>query len=220
MFTSATPSTDGNNANISQAEIRVYSLNSSLQRVSDDAAADAYVFSPVACIHPSSFSGGLSLTVASGATEEIVLGVGADVSATPGGHAFASLDPSIFVDPHFSDAGEYSIELSPGVGNGLPVAGVPEPTVWTMLLIVFAGLGLRPILQGHRRDRLWAAFLARRAGRDPSKRAARGRLHPLARDVAVEDICWRFGERSTRPSRYADFLLFSLAKDRGCGVNF
>jgi hypothetical protein len=151
MFTSASSSDDANNANESQAEIRVYGLSSAMQRVSDDGRADACSLSPGPCGHPSSFSGGLSLTVASGATEEIVLGVGANASASQGGHAFASIDPAIFVDPTFSDAGDYSIELSLGVGNGLPVAGVPEPATWTMLIIGFVGLGAAALRYGTHR---------------------------------------------------------------------
>ena len=142
MITSATPSDDANNSNTSEAEIRLFGLNSSLQPVSDDGRADACSLSPGACGHPSSFSGGLSLTVASGATEEIVLGVLAAVSANQRGQAFASIDPAIFVDPTFVDASLYSVELSPGVGNGLPgtASPVPEPAAWSMLLIGFAGL--------------------------------------------------------------------------------
>jgi PEP-CTERM motif-containing protein len=142
MITSATPSNDANNGNVAEAHISLFGLNSSLQRVSDDGAADACAFSPVGCANPSSFSGGLSLTVASGATEEIDLRVIAAVSANQRGQAFASIDPAIFVDPTFVDASLYSVELSPGVGNGLPgtTPAVPEPAAWSMLLIGFAGL--------------------------------------------------------------------------------
>jgi hypothetical protein len=142
MVTSASPSNDANNGNAAEAEIRLFGLNSSLTRVSTDGVADACALSPVACAHPSSFSGGLSLTVASGATEEIFLRVIAAVSANQGGQAFASVDPAIFVDPNFVDASLYSIGLSPGVGNGLPgtASPVPEPAAWSMLLIGFAGL--------------------------------------------------------------------------------
>jgi PEP-CTERM motif len=151
MITSASPSNDANNGNAAEALIRLFGVNSSLHRVSDDGAADACAVSPVACAHPSSFSGGLSLTVASGATEEIVLGVLAAVSADQGGQAFASVDPAIFVDPNFIDASLYSIELSPGVGNGVPgtTAAVPEPATWAMLLLGFAGIGFA----GYRRAR-------------------------------------------------------------------
>jgi hypothetical protein len=40
--------------------------------------------------------------------------------------ANASADPFIFIDPSFAGAANYSIEVSPGVGNGLPSAA-PEP---------------------------------------------------------------------------------------------
>ena len=71
-----------------------------------------------------------------------MLGVLAAVSADQGGKAFASIDPAIFVDPNFIDTSLYSVELSPGVGNGLPgtASPVPEPAAWSMLLMGFAGL--------------------------------------------------------------------------------
>jgi hypothetical protein len=40
--------------------------------------------------------------------------------------ANASADPLIFIDPSFAGAANYSIEVSPGVGNGLP-STAPEP---------------------------------------------------------------------------------------------
>ena len=46
------------------------------------------------------------------------------------GNASALIDPSIFIDPNFADAGLYSIILSPGVGNPAP-ASVPVPAVLT-----------------------------------------------------------------------------------------
>jgi hypothetical protein len=52
----------------------------------------------------------------------------------------ASADPHIFVNPTFPDAADYSIVLSPGVGNAVPT--IPEPRTWAMTLIGFAGLGL------------------------------------------------------------------------------
>jgi hypothetical protein len=48
--------------------------------------------------------------------------------------ANASLDPFIFIDPNFANAASYSIIVSPGVGNGLPVSTVPVPEPGTIAL--------------------------------------------------------------------------------------
>jgi hypothetical protein len=55
--------------------------------------------------------------------------------------ATVSADPHIYVDPSFTDASDYSILLSAGVGNSLP-GGVPEPKSWALMLLGFAGLGV------------------------------------------------------------------------------
>ena len=52
MITSATPSNDANKSNTTEAKIRLFGLNSSLQRVSDDGAADACSISPGAAAIP------------------------------------------------------------------------------------------------------------------------------------------------------------------------
>src|SRR5262249_10196116 len=44
---------------------------------------------------------------------------------------FANLDPTFTIDPTFADAAEYSVVLSPDVGNSLTSA-VPEPSTWAM----------------------------------------------------------------------------------------
>ena len=60
-----------------------------------------------------------------------------DVSVSGTGN----IDFTVFVDPQFiiggDDPGAYSLEFSPGIGNG-PIGGVPEPSTWAMML-----LGLR-----------------------------------------------------------------------------
>jgi hypothetical protein len=63
------------------------------------------------------FPGGLFPNVA----YEVELQVGSDVDA--GGSAFTQNDPFFFIDPNFPNADQYSIVLSPGVGNFPPVPG-------------------------------------------------------------------------------------------------
>jgi hypothetical protein len=67
---------------------------------------------------------------------KIEVSSGADSSS----YSFAESDPSIFVPPSFPDASEYSLVLSPGIGN--PGAPVPESLTWAMVLVGFAGIGL------------------------------------------------------------------------------
>jgi PEP-CTERM motif len=56
----------------------------------------------------------------------------------------ASADPHLFVDPSFPDAADYSIVLSPNIGNSLPTT--PEPSTWVLMgvgLIALAGMRRR-----------------------------------------------------------------------------
>jgi hypothetical protein len=50
------------------------------------------------------------------------------------------IDESASVDPFIGTPPGYSLELSPGIINGIP-SGVPEPSTWAMMVIGFAGLG-------------------------------------------------------------------------------
>jgi hypothetical protein len=63
----------------------------------------------------------------------------------PGAFMQAWVDPYFSIDPDSANADLYQIALSPGVGNepfaGLPSLGVPEPSIWAMILLGFAGLG-------------------------------------------------------------------------------
>jgi hypothetical protein len=78
-----------------------------------------------------SFNQGVHLEVEAG---------GALGSSFNGG--MVSADPHLFVDPSFPDAAEYSILLSPNVGNA--VATIPEPGAWVLMGVGFVGLaGLR-----------------------------------------------------------------------------
>lgn len=62
-------------------------------------------------------------------------------SAEEGGSATAFADPYFFLSANFSaEHPGYSVVVSPGVANA-PVAGVPEPATWAMLILGFAGVG-------------------------------------------------------------------------------
>jgi hypothetical protein len=99
------------------------------------------------------FSGTLQVNALSGTIytnaihlEIEVIGALGGTSDVDGGTA--SADPFLFIDPTLSDAGAYSIEVSPNIGN--VSEAVPESATWAMLLVGFAALaGLRY----HRVDR-------------------------------------------------------------------
>lgn len=54
--------------------------------------------------------------------------------------ASALIDPIFSIDPSFANAGLYSIITSDGIGNG-GAGGVPEPSVWALMLVGFGTLG-------------------------------------------------------------------------------
>jgi PEP-CTERM motif len=67
----------------------------------------------------------------------VSLGVG---GFSDSGLADAYVDPFIFVDPAFlADHPGYTVRVSAGVGNAMPVTSVPEPETYAMMLV---GLGL------------------------------------------------------------------------------
>ena len=72
----------------------------------------------------------------------------ADVRAQDGGRAAAFADPYFFIDPTFAtDHPGYTLSLSPFAGNDAPVGGVPEPTMWALMI---AGFGLTGVALRHR----------------------------------------------------------------------
>jgi hypothetical protein len=81
----------------------------------------------------SSFSGVLSATAASGTIDTVHLEIEAATQALPllgGISSSASADDFISIDPSFPGASNYSIVVSPGVGNTIPTA-TPEPgSLW------------------------------------------------------------------------------------------
>jgi hypothetical protein len=138
MSASSGPSNDPMHATVGEADVLVFRPG-----VHNDANANVCSFHPVACGQPDFFDGNLSLTMTPGTTEKIHM----QLTTANGGSA--SIDPFIFVDPSFANAGLYTITLSPGVGNG--VAGVPEPATWAMLI---GGLALTGAMVRRRRGRL------------------------------------------------------------------
>jgi hypothetical protein len=96
-----------------------------------------------ACTDPAScaatgFDGTVSLMAVSGETDTVELTIQAANTAFFSGTASAFADPHIFVDPSFVGAGNYSIVVSPNVGNGL--SSVPEPATLALLGVCLLGL--------------------------------------------------------------------------------
>jgi hypothetical protein len=91
----------------------------------------------------------ITVDVASGFLEQITMSVFASTGglASPGPQAeFAEADPLITIDPSFPNAGEYSVEISPDVGNGLPATTVPEPGTFLLMAgLIVAAAGYRGI---------------------------------------------------------------------------
>lgn len=59
------------------------------------------------------------------------------------GSASAYVDPLIQIAPGFANASEYSIELSPGIGNSA-VAAVPSPPTYMLMLVGLGALFIVP----------------------------------------------------------------------------
>jgi hypothetical protein len=85
---------------------------------------------------PSDFSGSFGGTVSSGVLEDVHLEIEASTNAVLGAAtSSASADPLIEINPSFANASDYSILLSPGVGNA--TNSTPEPG--TLMLICCGG---------------------------------------------------------------------------------
>lgn len=96
------------------------------------------------------FTGVLQVTALSGtayATTGLSFNQGVHLEVEAGGALGASFngstvsaDPHLFVPPTFPNASEYSIVVSPNIGNGSPSA-VPEPGTWVLMITGLVGLG-------------------------------------------------------------------------------
>ncbi len=89
---------------------------------------------------PPSFNVTTSFENAPNELFEVEIGAGAGNNETTGiTSSSAHIDPYFFLPP--SEAGVYTLDLSSGVGNA-PIATIPEPSVWIMTMLGFAGLGV------------------------------------------------------------------------------
>jgi hypothetical protein len=88
---------------------------------------------------PESFSGQIDWSFLVGTTNKVV-----GFANAGGDDASAFLDPQLIIDPSFFQqnpnlVGQVSLVLSDGVGT---TSGVPEPALWTLMLLGFGGLGV------------------------------------------------------------------------------
>jgi hypothetical protein len=62
-----------------------------------------------------------------------------EATAGDGLRASAFVDPFLEIDPSFPDADEFSITLSSGIGNPIPLSSVPESSSFAILATMLAG---------------------------------------------------------------------------------
>jgi len=144
LHTSVDTSNDPNNSNSASANFAVFGVSSpGGPIVSNGPSTFACSVSPgpadpdepPQCPSTDSNDDVLAFDMVTGTTGRLFMQLLVAASANSQGSAEAELDPFIFVDPRFPNAGEYTITVLGGVANALPV---PEPDVWALLL---AGLG-------------------------------------------------------------------------------
>jgi len=144
MHTSVDRSDDPNNSNTASANIAEFGVSSPGGGIVSNgpgtfacsaSPGPADPDEPPQCPSTDSNDDVLAFDMVTGTTGRLFMQLLVAASANSQGSAEAELDPFIFVDPRFPNAGEYTITVLGGVANALPV---PEPDVWALLL---AGLG-------------------------------------------------------------------------------
>lgn len=101
----------------------------------------------------SQFNGTLQLTVNSGTAVQVHFEVISETNVAFTGTASASADPMISIDPSTLNPQLYSIILSDGVGNGLPLTTTPLPAA---LPLFAGGLGMVGFLARRRKQKTTA----------------------------------------------------------------
>jgi hypothetical protein len=157
-----------------------------------------------------SFTGALHVNALSGTIYTNAIYLEIEVIGALGGTSdfnggTASADPFLFIPSTFPDAGTYSIEVSPQIGNVFEA--VPESATWAMMLVGFAALaGLRyhRVYKRHRSDCRFGGSEFR------SVEATTERVHGLrgrvsrggeANEEAWDSLSRGGARRARRPSR-------------------
>ena len=142
MSTGVSESMDPNNSNTASASINLFGISGVGGAIINNGPADSACSASPDNTDVGDCFGGfddeLALTLTSGSAERVFLQIIVSASSTSGGSASASIDPFIFVDPSFANAGDYTITVSDGVAN---VSPVPEPSAWALSLAAVGGLG-------------------------------------------------------------------------------
>jgi len=142
LSTGVSESMDPNNSNIASASINLFGISGVGGAIINNGPADSACSASPDNTDVGDCFGGfddeLALTLTSGSAERVFLQIIVSASSTSGGSASASIDPFIFVDPSFANAGDYTITVSDGVAN---VSPVPEPSAWALSLAAVGGLG-------------------------------------------------------------------------------
>lgn len=135
VFVSGTGSTGGSatgQASFSSLQSSILitgpNLSAIFQEVSGTGAPGSFILDQLAGLTPNSIY-------------TVTLNVMGSADAAIGTASFfATVDPIFTIDPTFADADQYSIFLSPNVGN--VVTSVPEPPTWAMMIVGLLGIGL------------------------------------------------------------------------------